>query len=344
MTRLLFTLVGVALLAGSLAGCDTAEVDEVYSGPTVTFTSAGTNAAEGDSVAVPVRLTGGTGQPVTAEVLYAAGASTATDGVDVSGFGPGGAGLQTKTITFSGAADETRLVRFKVKADSLIEQAEQVVLALQNVQGARIGRQRDFTLVIGTLPLSTIRSFPDGTKATIEGVVTRLGGRFIYLQDGTAGISVFSPSGKLFEAVAAGQVAEGDRIQIAGEVDIFNNLIQLSFVDDFAVIARAVGVPAPQTVTLAQLTSNLADYQSELVRVTGLTINTTDVVFAISGSGRNYTVTGPNGTTYAMRVLGTDGNANGTPIPKGPFTFTGIIGQFGASGQLTVVKRSDLTQ
>lgn len=358
MTRILLTLLGVALLS-PLAGCDSAEIDEVYDGPTVSFASTGTNVAEGDSVSVEVRLTGGTGQPVTVDVLLAEGATTATfnprdpDGTladtltDVTAFGTDFAtdssGLRVQRVTFSGEPTETQTIRFEVIDDGDIEAAEQVVFALQNAQGARIGRTREFAATIGTLPLSIIRTYADNTPATVEGIVTRISGRFIWLEDDTGAIVVFSPAGTpIFDAAAAGEIEPGDRLQVKGRIDIFNQLIELAFVEDFAVIVEDEGLVAPQTVTLATLAANLGEYQSELVRIQNLTFQTTDTVFDTgSNSGSNYTITDPTGTMFTLRVsAGTQ--PIGTPIPTGPTTFTGVVGQFRADGQLTLTDRSEL--
>ena len=110
---------------------------------------------------------------------------------------------------------------------------------------------------------------------------------------------------------------------------------------DFAVVEDNVGIPAPQTVTLAQLAANIEAFESELVRVPNITINPgSDVVFS---SARSYIVTDAVGTTFILRVpSASDTGAANTPIPPGPVTFTGVLGEFNGLGQLTLIERTDL--
>lgn len=365
MTRFLSVALVLAALAAPLAGCDLTTDQGVFDGPTVQFGSSSLTAPEGETAQIPVLLTGAdAGQTVTVDVLFAAAASSACtdDGpaatcalvaddttiVDFTGFGqPATNSNRVQTVTLTADADGNATVNLPVfvRNEGLVESAQTAVFALQNIpEGVRIGTPREITLVIGTLPLSTIRAFPDGADATVEGIVTRAAGRFTYVQDATGAIAIFSPAGTpLFDAVAAGTVSPGDRIQVAGEVDIFNNLIELSFVTGFQVITPDEGIPAPQVVTLAQLTANLAQYQSELVRVPNITFQTANAVFDTNGSsGINYTITDATGTFTLRFPRAPDSDATGTPIPQGPTTFTGVLGQFGAVGQLTLVSRSDL--
>lgn len=373
MNRILSLALGLLALAGPLAGCDaTADLDEVYTGPLVQFGTSSLTVGEGATAELPVTLTGATpGQTVTVEVLFAAGSSSAcgeddTSGdnaqncdpalstpddttlVDFTGFGTASTNdnrVQTVTLTAGPDGTATAAVSFTVRNEGAIEGAQTAVFALQNVDdGVRIGANSQASVLIGTLPLSTIRQLPDNAPATVEGVVTRSRGRLTYIQDDTGAIAIFSPVTSPFGlAVASGEIEPGDRIQVAGRIDIFNGLTELVFVTAFAVTGDDVGVPAAQTVSLATLTGDLESYESELVRVPNLTFNTTDIVFDLgTSSGRNYTVTDPTGTTYTLRAVGgSDGAVNGTPIPTAPATFTGIVGQFN-TGQLLLTRREDL--
>ena len=108
------------------------------------------------------------------------------------------------------------------------------------------------------------------------------------------------PVQHVVHAARHGAVAPGDRIQVVGQLTdfqpttgVFNSgLREVEFISDFAVLSRGNPLPAPQTVTIAQVTAGDPDtdaYESEIVRITNLTIDPAgDVVFQ---TGRSYTVT-----------------------------------------------------
>ena len=355
-------LVAAVALAGGLVGCDSDGSTGGVSGPTVQFGTSAATVVEGDTIVIPVTLEGGTGQPVTVEVLYARASSSASDivsaedSVDFTGFGSPGAAVSTETLTFSGQDGETQEVTIIATEDSFLEEAEDVVLALQNAQGATVGTPREFVLTIGVRPLDEIRLLPDDEVVTVEGIVTRAEGRVTYIQDATAGIALFSPSGTdFFNAVSSGAIAPGDRIQVVGQLTdfqptagVFNSgFREVEFISDFAVLSRGNPLPAPQTVTLAQVTAGDPDtdaYESEIVRITDLTIDPAgDVVFQ---TARNYNVSQTVGgvtTTMVLRVPSAgDTELFGVVIPLVPFTFEGPVGQFRGGNQLSPVEASDV--
>jgi predicted extracellular nuclease len=353
--------IALALVVG-LTGCDGNGPSGLVTGPTVQFGTSAATVVEGDTIRIPVTLEGGTGQAVTVEVLYARGASsasdivTAEDSVDFSGFGTPGAAVSTETVTFSGAAEETQEITIIASEDSFLEEAEQVILALQNAQGATIATPREFTLTIGVRPLADIRLLPNDEIVTVEGIVTRAEGRVTYIQDATAGIALFSPSGTdFYNAVASGAIAPGDRIQVVGSLTdfqpttgVFNTgFREVQFISDFAVLSRGNPLPAPQNATIAQITAGDPDteaYESEIVRITNLTIDPAgDVVFQ---TARNYNVTQTVGgvtSTMVLRVPSAgDTELFGVVIPLEPFTFEGPVGQFRGGNQLSPVEATDV--
>jgi hypothetical protein len=361
-----------AAFAGALAlaGCDTTEVvPPAPSGPTVQFATSSVNASEGGTATLPVVLSGGTGAPVTVEVLFAAGASSATLGEDFSGFGADDGGLQIATVTFAGAAQDTAFVTFEVADEGAIEGAEEAVFALQQAEGDAIGETRTLAVVIGTLPLAELRARPNLETVTAEGVVTRAYGRLTYLQDDTGAIAIFAFDDSPFgEAVARGDVGPGDRIQVTGKLCEFGvigfpdniepgtGLKQITAPRDqcfseeppeegeveFEVLVDGDegDVPAPQTVTLSQIVGSGDVYESELVRVTDLTIDPAgDFAFQ---AAKSYTVTDATGSGILRTPSGPDTQIAGVPIPTGPFTFEGIIGQFRLDNQLTPIYPTDV--
>lgn len=168
-----------------------------------------------------------------------------------------------------------------------------------------------------------------GQIVTVQGVVTasdefRTGGGErgpSVFEDGTAGLSVFSPTG------VTAQVDTGEEVILLGRVDQFFGLNQLN--NETIVVERVgfPGTPEPPVVTLAQLASQpvtTEPFESRLVRVNGVTVNTT--VWTAEGSGTNYQLTDATGTLDIRINPGTD--LAGTPAPTGPFDVIGVLSQF----------------
>ncbi|MDX1421060.1 MAG: hypothetical protein R3181_13930, partial [Rubricoccaceae bacterium] len=296
-------------------------------------------------------------------------ASSATLGEDLTGFGTAQDGFQIATVTFAGTDGETQEVTFTVEEDGAIEGAEEAVFALQRADGATVGDPRTYTVVIGTLPLESIRARPNLDVVTAEGVVTRSFGRLTYIQDETAGLAIFAFDDTPFGmAVANGQVGPGDRIQVTGKLCEFGvvgfpdaiepgtGLKQITAPDDqcfdesdilegeleFEVLVDGDedDLPAPQTITIAQLNAAGDGYESELVRIDDLTIDP-DGDFAFQAS-KTYTVMDPTGTGFLRTPSGSDTQIAGVPIPEGEFTFEGVIGQFRLENQLTPIEPTDI--
>ena len=156
--------------------------------------------------------------------------------------------------------------------------------------------------------IAEARALPDGTGVTVSGVVTRAEGRLTRLQDATAGIVVFEASGPFQTAVDGGAVAEGDSVRVTGQLTTFNGLREIG-PSSFTVLSRGNALPTPALLTLAEVAAGGAAYESELVRVDGLTFSTTDATFA---ADRSYDVS--DGT--AALVLRTTPTASSTARPS----------------------------
>jgi Cu/Zn superoxide dismutase len=199
------------------------------------------------------------------------------------------------------------------------------------------------------MPIAVARQTANGTIATVEGIVTRAQGRFAHLQDATAGIVAFQSAGPFRAAIDSGLVRMGDRLRITGTLTEFNSLKEFSPIDNFEVLSRDHPLPAPQLVTLAEIASNGEAYESELIRVEGLTIMAgADTVFA---PGRTYAITDASDQSggVALRTpAASDTRIAGVAIPKGTAAFEGVLGQFSSSNpaigyQLSPVLAADVS-
>lgn len=344
-----FSLLLLASLVVVASGCDSVEEAET-AGPTIQFGAASVGATEGDTgVEIPVKLTNGVaGQSYTVEVLLAVASSSAAFGTDVANFGAAAGANRVATVTLTGETD-TEAVTIDVLDDTDLEGPEAVVFALQRATGATVGAQRQLRLEIGTPPISAARSRAVGTVVTVEGIVTRARGRVSFIQDGTAAIGTFANGNAYAAAIASGAVAQGDRVQIKGELQEFNSLLQIGNIESFNVLSRGNALPAPQTVTLSQIAASGDALESELIRVTGLTLSTSDEKFDTRATSYDAT---NGGSTVTLRTSGDSEIlglpiqpiTGGTPGAYGPFTFTGVLGQFRDTNQLNPIRISDFSR
>ena len=349
-------LAALALTFAPLAGCDGVDADPLVTGPVVQFATTSTLAIEGSTVTIPVQITGTNGTPVTVEVLFAVGTSTTTLNTDFTGFGAATDGVPKATVTFAGTADETQNVTFQAVADGVAESAETAVFALQRVTGATIGTRRQFTANIGVPTIAVVRAGTLLSTVTVEGVVTRVKGNQAWIQDATGGFVLFGAT--IATAITNGAILPGDRVQATGRLNEFQptvgvpgtGLLQVDNIaatGGFVVQARGQALPAPQAITLAQFTAGDPDndtYESEIVRITGLTSDRAgDVVFV---AAKNYTVSQTVGGVTSTAVLRIGGvgatDLIGTVIPTGTFTFQGQAGQFRGTNQLVPLLASDI--
>lgn len=333
--------------AVAIAGCDSTPIAVVVDGPTIAFGAQSVNVSETDgTIEIPVVLSNGqAGQTYTVEVLYAAASSTADYGADVGDFGAEAGANRVATVSLSGPSDEAT-VTITVLEDEAIEGPEVAVFALQSASGgAQIGSTREFQLQIGTPPIADARVRPDGDVVTVEGIVTGRYGRYTFLQDGTAGLTVYAFDDTNFGAAS---IEVGDRVQIRGTLSEFGAFdgpgtgLKQIFVGrdtpaEFQVLSSGNAF-TPQTVTVAEILANGEAYESESIRIENLSFTTTDVVFGSSG---NYTVTDGTGELTLRVNRSSDSSVGGEPIPASPFTYVGSLGQYAGGYQLLPLTPDD---
>ncbi len=198
-----------------------------------------------------------------------------------------------------------------------------------------------------TISIAQARATANTTTVTVEGIVTRVLGRFTRLQDATAGIVAFESTGAFRTAVDSGRVREGDLLRITGVLTEFNSLKQFSPITSFQVLSRTNPLPEPQKVNLAEVKNNGEAYESELIRVDTLTINRAgDARFVVN---KTYQITdaSDNSNAVAFRTpAGTDTRIGNRDIPN-VFNFVGVLGQFSSTNpavgyQLQPVQISDI--
>ena len=190
--------------------------------------------------------------------------------------------------------------------------------------------------------IAEAREAGEDASVTIRGIVTRAKGAFTYLQDasgptGASGITVRQPSGSFANDVANGTIAEGTELEVTGTISFFSGLTQINEADlaTYAIRSQDNPLPAVQSVTLSDLQGSGGEaYEAELVRIANLRIvNATTTTFE---AGANYDIedptqdlsTSPSDPAIFRTPSEGDTEVTGAPIPTGPFTFTGVVGQF----------------
>ena len=340
LRTLLFSI--LTLVALSLTACDSGTApDTVTQGPpTLSFASSTVAAPEIDTtLSFDVILSNPTGEEVTAELIYAAGASSAGPedlGFSTDGLASIGDAFIVETLTFPEGTTETTTRTFTYNIlDTLdAEERESAFFALQNVSssGQLFVGTRQIELSIGFRPLREIRGFDDGRTVAANGIVTRYDGRNVYFQDDTAGLVAFEFGGEIADGTNI-----GDNIVVNGELGEFRGLRQVGpDVNNFSVISSDNPLPEPLNLTVKEITDDGESYEGRLVRVENIT---TDATGSFTG-GTTYEATDASGS-MAFRVQDDSPVASET-VPSGAFTYVGVVGEFQGEYQLLPLRTSDI--
>ena len=178
-----------------------------------------------------------------------------------------------------------------------------------------------------TQTISDIRNLSIGTTVTVRGVVSN-GielGAIRYLQDETAGIACYGAN--------LSSIAVGDSITATGVLFDFGGLLELSPTNSFT----NHGQVSPNTPLIIPITSANELLEAQLIRFENVTFVQTGTL--ATGSS---TVQITNGTnTFDVRINGST-NIDGTAIPSGPVTITGLLGQYNTNYQIVPRYTSDI--
>lgn len=337
----------VLLLAvGALAiGCDGFEtgtppnsvVDET--GTVVQFADAGASVGETDTATVRVELT--TPQPIqseiSVEVLFAEPSSSAKREDFGDAFSADAPVRElTRTVTFPSGSDDgtVQSVAFTELEDDVPPQEEGLETAIFKLQQlndpsgvASLGERGRFDLLIGLLDIDGARrQGAAGNFIATQGIVTRAQGAFTRVQDETGGLVIRQTGGAFNEAVSSGDIRRGDLILVTGTTSFFSGLQQINEeeLSNFTVVSRNNSLPDPATLTVAEVLADGEQYESELVRVEGLT---TDATGSFGGS-TSYTVSDGTASMTLRTPNAGDTEIVGAEIPSGTFVFEGPLGQF----------------
>jgi endonuclease/exonuclease/phosphatase family metal-dependent hydrolase len=168
----------------------------------------------------------------------------------------------------------------------------------------------------------------------------------IYIQDGTAGIAIFS-------ADLASATVFGDSVVVSGTLSQFgqtpfpggqtDGFLRISGTVTFEVFSQGRQVQEPITVTIADLNSGA--FESQLVVVSQTPIFSTGTNNYISGNLQG-------GSEYAIRILedtgrlfiANDTETAGISAPQTEVDITGIVARFRGNYRLTPRSATDITE
>jgi len=157
-----------------------------------------------------------------------------------------------------------------------------------------------------------------------------------YIQDGSAAILIDDDAGTITTSYNVGDGITG----IRGRLGSFNGVLQfVPSVDPGAATATGLSI-TPQVVTIADLNSNLDDYESELVTINDVNFVDADGSTSFGNGNGNYDIT--DGTNTLIFRLNFTTDINGTLIPSSSANITGIPAEFGGDSQIFGLSLSNI--
>jgi len=164
------------------------------------------------------------------------------------------------------------------------------------------------------------RQEPIRARVTVSGIVTNGPelGAIRYIQDNTGGIGIYDTD--------LANVQRGDSITVTGELDDYNNLLEINPVADFSVLASGLPMPEPQLISISDISE---DYEAELIRINNVEFENASGQF---GSNANYNFT--DGTSTGVLRINSSSPLVGEAIPTGTFDLVAICSQYSTTYQL----------
>ncbi|MCS3697698.1 T9SS type A sorting domain-containing protein [Salinibacter ruber] len=196
---------------------------------------------------------------------------------------------------------------------------------------------------VGDLEIQNARDEGTGSTATVRGTVTRAFGSYVRFEDetgptGASGFTVGPVSGDFRQDITDGNITQGTQLYVRGTLSESNGLLRVDGPDlgNYVILGQD-GLPTPQEVSLSMLQSGGEDYESELVRVDGLSFPSASGTF---DANTTYTVEDET-ASLDYRVEGSDQtNLTGESIPTGTFTYEGVLEESSGGFQLVPIRPS----
>lgn len=158
-----------------------------------------------------------------------------------------------------------------------------------------------------------------------------------YIQDATAAILIDDDNDIITNTFAIGDGMTGLR----GQTSLFNGVLQIIPLEDIAPNAPGFSI-TPQVVTVADITGDIEAYESELVRINGVTFTDGDGINTFA-SGTNYDITDANTMAFRTIFSEVDYVVNADLIPSGSTDIVVLVAEFNGTAQVAARSLSDVT-
>ena len=216
-----------------------------------------------------------------------------------------------------------------ISLTGLTEGAHSVVVSLvdnsHNALDPAVESTLNFTVDLPTQvsDLAGLRSAQEGEAITVTGEILLTYKQSFrnakVFQDSSAGIYIDDNSGAITTNYDLGDGVTG----LTGTLSTYNGLLQFVPISDAGTASSTGNVIIPKTLTLAQLTAGAESYESQLIKVEGVTVTGNDGETTFI-NGKIYTLS--QGTdTFPMRT--TFYSFEGEDLPPSAFDLVGIINE-----------------
>ncbi|WP_459211464.1 lamin tail domain-containing protein [Aquimarina rhabdastrellae] len=189
-----------------------------------------------------------------------------------------------------------------------------------NIGALRAGTEGDYYMLTGEALLTYAQSFRSQK----------------YIQDATAAILIDDNDGIITTSYNVGDGITG----IKGQLTSFNSLLQFVPIEDPGAASTTGNTITPEEVTLADLAANPVNYESELISVIEVTVDTS--VNTDWTNGAEYTLT-QNSDTFTFRASFFDVDYIGTAINTDPQNIVGLVTGRNTNLFLTARNAADIT-
>jgi hypothetical protein len=183
------------------------------------------------------------------------------------------------------------------------------------------------------ITIAEARALANNEYGCVQGIVTFIDGRNVYVQDETAGIDLYLNSGTVPSGLAL-----GDKVQAYGKKTVYNGLIELTAINggdatQFSIISTGNTLPLAEKI-IAEI---LADHAgTQMLQSTRVKI--VDAIIGTINTGSNTTLTQGENTLNIYKIPALDSISEGDAVD--------VIGVVGChtNPQLRVAYAADVTK
>ncbi|MCF6239395.1 MAG: PKD domain-containing protein, partial [Candidatus Marinimicrobia bacterium] len=171
-----------------------------------------------------------------------------------------------------------------------------------------------------------------GTLVTITGLVNSVNfsssGSEYTVEDATAGIDMYL-SGVVVD------LGLGDEITVTGPTAEYNGKYEIMPASAGDIVVNSTGntLPDPQVITVAELASNGENYESELIKILGVSNAGSGDAWPPAGSNANLDII-DNGTALSVMRVDKETEIDGTSEPVWPMDVIGVVSEYNGVYQI----------